>query len=269
MPALHRFGFNAPRHRPLEETLEWAAAQRFFYVDFNADAAPNALDRFDAGRAAAIRALCERHGIHIGIHTSSAVNNAEVAPLVSEAVDEYLRANLELAQRLGCEWVIVHGGYHFGDVERRRRAAQERLERLVGVAEQRRVPLWLENHNAEPEHAEIHYLPHNVEELRWFLDAPGLRESPYYRWSFNAAHAHLVPEGIAGMLAAFGVSRIAQVRLADNTGAYEAHLVPGGGTIDFADLFRRLDQAGYRGPFSLDFGTDEDKVHVRDRWLQL
>lgn len=269
MPALHRFGFNAPRHRPLEETLEWAATQRFFYVDFNADAAPNALDSFDSERAAAIRALCERHGIRIGIHTSSAVNNAEIAPLVSEAVDEYLQANLDLAQRLGCEWVIVHGGYHFGDVERRRRAARSRLERLLDVAERRRVPLWFENHNAEPEHAEIRYLPHNVEELRWFLEAPGLRESPYFRWSFNAAHAHLVPEGITGFLAAFGISRIAQVRLTDNTGAYEVHLVPGEGTIDFVDLFRRLDEAGYHGPFSLDFGTDEDKVRVRDRWLQL
>ncbi len=269
MPTAERFGFNAPRLRPLEATLEWAAANRFSYVDFNADAAPNGVHDFDDARARHVRDLSQRHGLHIGIHTSSAVNNAEVAPFVADAVDEYLRANVELAERLGCEWVIVHGGYHFGDVQRRRDVAVSRLQRLHEFAVARQVPLWFENHNKEPDRAEIHYIPDNVEELRWFLEAPGLADSPWFRWSFNAAHAHLVPEGVAGFLDAFGVERIAQVRLTDNTGEYEVHLVPGQGTIDFPDIFRRLDRAGYGGPFALDFGADEDKVRVRDGWLGL
>ncbi len=62
---------------------------------------------------------------------------------------------------------------------------------------------------------------------------------------------------------------MAQVRLTDNTGDYEVHLVPGLGNIDFSDLFRRLDAAGYTGPFSLDFGTDEDKIRIRDAWVRL
>jgi sugar phosphate isomerase/epimerase len=269
MPAPERFGFNAPRTRSLEETLQWAARAGFYHVDFNADASPNGLAEFDASRIATIRRLCDQHGLHVGIHTSSSVNNAEVAPLVSEAIDDYLGENVRLAQRLGCEWVIVHGGYHFTDVEKRRAAAVARLQRLLEVAESTRVPLWLENHNTEPEHAEIHYLPDNVEELRWFLDAPGLRDSPWLRWSFNAAHAHLVPDGVAGFLEAFGTDRIAQVRLTDNTGDYERHLVPGQGNIDFTDLFQRLATAGYAGPFSLDFGGDDDKVRIRNEWLKL
>jgi sugar phosphate isomerase/epimerase len=269
MPSIERFGFNAPANRPLEETLRWAAAERFFYVDFNADRAPNGLQDFDAARVEGVRRLCQEHQLHIGIHTSSAVNNAEIAPYVSEAVDAYLVANLELAQRLGCEWVIVHGGYHFTDVPRRREAAVARLQRLHEVAHERQIPLWFENHNTEPEHAEIHYIPDNVAELRWFLDASGLKDSPYFRWSFNAAHANLVPEGIAGFLEAFGTSRIAQVRLTDNNGDYEVHLVPGQGNIDFPALFRRLSELDYAGPFSLDFGADADKVRIRDSWLTL
>jgi sugar phosphate isomerase/epimerase len=275
--AADRFGFNAARTRSLEATLEWAGASGFFHADFNADAAPNGLTDFDAARVKRVRELCERHNIKIGIHTSSATNNAEIAPLVGEAVDEYLRANVQLAKRLGCDWVIVHGGYHFGDVELRRKAAVTRLQRLADYASAEQMPLWFENHNTEPAHAEIHYIPDNVEELRWFLDAPGLftrsggtgGENPYFRWSFNAAHAHLVPDEITGFLAAFGVARMAQVRLTDNTGDYEVHLVPGLGDIDFPDLFKRLDAAGYRGPFSLDFGGDADKVRIRDEWLAL
>ena len=269
MPALERFGFNAPAGRPLEAILRWAVEHCFFSVDFNADFAPNGLSDFDDNRVRMIRRLCEQHRVRIGVHTLSAVNVAEISPIVSEAVDAYLRQSLLLAKRLGCGWMIVHGGYHFTDVERRRAAAIARLQRLLDLAEAEQIELWFENHNTEPEHAEIHYIPDNVEELRWFLEAPRLADSPWFRWSFNAAHAHLVPDGIAGFLEAFGVARIGQVRLADYTGEYEVHLVPGQGTIDFPDLFRRLDSLGYRGPFCLDFGTLEDKARVRDAWLAL
>lgn len=263
-----RFGFNAARDRSLEETLRWAGEHGFFWVDFNADAAPNGLGDFDATRIAGIRRACERQGIRIGIHTSSAVNNAETAPYVSEAVDTYLRENVRLATRLGCEWVIVHGGFHFTDVDRRKDASLARLARLHELAAAQRVPLWLENHNTEPDLAEIHYIPDNVAELRWYLEAPGLRDSPWFRWSFNVGHAELVPDKTCGFLDAFGAAQIAQVRLTDNPGTYEKHLVPGEGVIDFADVFRRLDGAGYTGPFSLDFGTAEDKARIRDEWLR-
>jgi sugar phosphate isomerase/epimerase len=59
------------------------------------------------------------------------------------------------------------------------------------------------------------------------------------------------------------------VRLTDNPGTYELHVVPGEGVIDFRDVFRRLDAAGYEGLFCLDFGTDDDKVRIRDEWLAL
>lgn len=269
MPALERFGFNAPRNRSLEDTLRWAATAGFRYVDFNADHTPNGWPDFDAARVRTVRDLADRHGIQVGIHTSSAVNNAEIAPLVGDAVDAYLQENVRLAGRLGCRWVIVHGGFHFGDAPRRREAAVTRLQRLHDFAAAAQMPLWFENHNTEPHLAEIHYIPDNVEELRWFLDAPGLSDSPWFKWSFNAAHAHLVPDKIPGFLAAFGVENIAQVRLTDNTGEYEVHLVPGLGNIDFPDLFRRLDALGYTEWFSLDFGGDEDKVRIRDEWRRL
>ena len=67
---------------------------------------------------------------------------------------------------------------------------------------------------------------------------------------------------------AFGVENIGQVRLNDNTGEYEIHLIPGEGTIDFADLFAQLNGRGYDGWFSLGFGDDADKVRVRDQFAR-
>ncbi len=256
-----RFGFDAPKQQPIEVSIQWAAENGFQYIDFQADVPPNDIESFDAQRVHTVRRLCETHTISIGIHPSSAINNAEYVPILSEAVDSYLQANLKLAKRLGCGWLIGHGGYHFGDVEQRRTAALQRIQKLVEEAERADVVIFFENHNREPERSEMHYIPHNIDETRWFFDAI---DSPYLKWAFNVAHGHLVPEGWLGFLEAFGVENIGQVRLNDNTGDYEVHLVPGEGTIDFVQLFMQLNRRGYDGWFSLGFGDEADKIRVRD-----
>lgn len=212
---------------------------------------------------AAVRERCERQRIHLGPHTSSAVNTAEFSPHVGEGVDAYLRANVDLAVRLGCEWVIVHAGYHFRSaLSARTSASLERLERITAYAERAGAYLVLENLNREPDRAEIHYLAHTVEECRLYFDAI---QSPHLGWAFTVNHAHLVPEGIDGFIDAFGVDCIGEVRLADNTREYEIHLRPGEGTIDFAKMFSRLESAGYRRHYTMAFGSLDDKIAARDR----
>lgn len=260
----NRFGFNAATHISIEDSIRWAAENGFYYIDFQADLAPNDLASFDEARIRRVRNLCEQTGVSIGLHPSSAVNNAEHTPIMAEAVDAYLFANLDLAARLGGGWLVGHGGYHFGDLAQRRPAALDRIKRLVERAEQTNVLIYFENHNKEPEQAEVHYLPHNVEETRWFLDAI---QSDHFRWSFNVAHGHLTPEGWLGFLDAFGAAHIGQVRLNDNRGDHEVHLVPGEGTIAFPRLFTELNQRGYTGWFSLGFGNAADKIRVRD-WFE-
>ena len=258
-----RFGYNMDRTTPLEEGIVWGAENGFRYIDFQADMPPNNLTSFDNARVKRIRGLCEKHAVQIGVHPSSAINNAEYVPILSEAVDDYVNANFDLAVRLGCGWIVGHGGYHFGDIASRRDAAIERMKRLVHRAEKTNVAIYFENHNLEPEHAEIHYLPHNVEETQWFFDAI---QSDHFKWAFNVAHGHLVPEGWAGFLNAFGVDNIGQVRINDNNGDYEIHLVPGEGTIDFDALFKRLNTLGYEGWFSLGFGNAADKIRIKNEF---
>jgi sugar phosphate isomerase/epimerase len=256
-----RIGYDAGGTR-LEEALAWAAANSLHYVDFNADRAANHLQSWRDERVRAVRETCARHDIHLGLHTASAVNVAEYSPFVSEAVDAYLRANIDVAMRLGCEWLVVHGGYHFsGDVEARKTASLERLRRAVEYAETAGARLLLENLNFEPDDAEIHYLAHTVEECRYYFDVIA---SPHLGWAFTVNHAHLVPEGIDGFIDAFGVSRLGEVRLADNLGDKEMHLNPGEGNIDFASLFRRLETAGYTGHYMMAFGDQADKLAARE-----
>jgi sugar phosphate isomerase/epimerase len=104
----------------------------------------------------------------------------------------------------------VHGGYHFtSDFAARLTASIERLERMADLAERAGLRLLLENLNREPEHAEIRYLAHDLDECREYF---GRMDSPALGWAFTVNHAHLVPEGIG---------RCGEVRLADSHGRWE------------------------------------------------
>ncbi|MFQ6030437.1 MAG: TIM barrel protein, partial [Dehalococcoidia bacterium] len=192
-----RIGYDAGVTR-LEDALQAAATHQFPYLDFNADRGPNRLDQWDDDRVIGVRATCERNGTVITLHTASSVNIAEFSPFVDEAVDEYLRGNIDLAQKLGCHGVVVHGGYHFSSaLEQRRVASLERLKRAVSYAEEKATTLLFENLNFEPEDAEIHYLGHTVEECRYYFDAIS---SERFAWAFTVNHAHQVPDEVDGFL---------------------------------------------------------------------
>jgi sugar phosphate isomerase/epimerase len=163
--------------------------------------------------------------VHLGLHTASAVNVAEVAPYVADAVEHYLEAYVEIAPRLGAEWIVMHAGFHFtSDKEQRMAVGRDRLKRIASHAEQHGAVVLLENLNKEPDNAEIHYLAHTVEEWRYYFDAI---RSPAFKLSFTVNHAHLIPEGIAGFVDALDMSRVEEVRLADCfRNGHEVHLKP-------------------------------------------
>jgi hypothetical protein len=81
-----RIGIDVGRRLRLEEALEWAAEHEVRWIDIQLDAGANALSSFGDARAAGVRRACERYGVHLGLHTASAVNVAEVAPYVDDAV---------------------------------------------------------------------------------------------------------------------------------------------------------------------------------------
>src|SRR5215475_2051052 len=92
-----RIGIDVGRRLRLEEALEWAAEQKVRWIDIQLDAGANALSSFDdacAGPANGTACIS-------GCHTASAVNVAEVAPYIGDAVECYLEAYVEIAPRLG------------------------------------------------------------------------------------------------------------------------------------------------------------------------
>jgi sugar phosphate isomerase/epimerase len=263
-----RIGIDVGEKLPLEEAVSWAERHGVGIIDVQLDGGDNAFTRIDPARAAAVRDHCERAGIRLGLHTSSAVNVAEFAPLVGEAVDAYLRGYVDAAGLLGAGWMVVHAGFHFSSIVPRRMAAGlERLRRLVDYAETKNVRILLENLNKEPADAEVHYLAHTVEEWRWYYEQI---QSPAFALSFTANHAHLVPEGVEGFLAAIPLELVQEVRLADCfRNGKEEHLLPGRGDFDFAGLFRTLKARGYLGHFTNAFGSLDDMLLARTEFATM
>jgi sugar phosphate isomerase/epimerase len=258
-----RIGIDLGRRIKLEDGIAWAATHGVRFLDIQLDTAANALTTFDDKRAAGVRAACEKHDIHLGLHTLSAVNVAEYSPYVSDAMDQYLRSYVDIYPKLGAKWIVVHGGYHFtSDRQLRFDAAVERLKRIVAHAEKKGALLLLENHNVEPKDAEIHYIPVTLEEWRYFSDRI---QSPNFRLSFTVNHAHLIPEGVAGFCEALDFDMVAEVRLADcHRLGHEVHLKPGAGDLDWVDMFRRVEGKGFKGHYTNAFGTLEDMLAARD-----
>ncbi len=255
-----RIGIDLSSKIRLEDGIAWAARNAVSYIDSELDR--ELLSFNTEERAKPIRDALAKHGIHLGLHTLSAVNIAETSPFVSDAVDQYLRTYIDIAKRLKAEWIVVHGGYHFtGDYKVRIAAGIERLKRVAAYAEKQDVKLLLENLNKEPDDAEVHYLCHNVEECRQFFDAI---QSPNVGWSFTVNHAHLVPEGIDGHIDTLDLKRCGEVRLADNRGDKEEHLQIGKGNIDFKKMFQRIEGTGYRGHYMNAFGSLDDMLAGRE-----
>lgn len=154
-----RIGIDLARRVPVEQGIQLAADNGVRFIDVQTDIAPNAMESFDDARCAAVHEACEANGIHLGLHTLSGVNVAEISPYLRDAADAYLKAYVDLASRLNAEWVVVHGGYHFTSCKAiRKQASIDRLKRIVGYAEQNGVMLQLENLNSCPS-------SHNLEQL--------------------------------------------------------------------------------------------------------
>ena len=258
-----RIGVDLGELNSIEDGLAAAVRHGIRYLDLKIDIAPNAIETLTPERIRNIRSVCEANGIHVGVHTLSAVNVAEIAPHVREGVDRYLLGHMAACKALGGEWMVVHAGYHFtADRTLRMQAGLERLKWLSGHAEEIGLTLLLENMNREPVDAEVHYLAHDLEETLYYFDR---LDSPRLRWAFTANHAHLVPEGVDGFLDGMDMARCDEVRLADCwRNGKEEHLRPGEGDFDFAHLFGRLEALGFQGHFMNAFGSLPDMIRGRE-----
>jgi sugar phosphate isomerase/epimerase len=242
---------------PVERYFPLARRHGVGWLEFSCQNPVNFPQTFDRRRVQAVRRLVDRSGIRCGLHSASFVNTAEIMPTVRKAAAAHLREYVDLTAALGCEYLVVHCGFHFSVyLDTVRKALRDVMAGAVDYAERRRVPLVIENMNPLPGDSEFQYLGVTAAELaevfRWI-------PSPYLALALDVAHCHLVPGGAAGFLRALP-DRIRAVQLSDNRGRVDEHLAVGDGTIDFRTLLGRLGRIGFTGPLIIELFDVPKKV---------
>jgi sugar phosphate isomerase/epimerase len=262
-PADTRIGF-AASSGPVERYFPLARRLGIGWLELACQNPVNFPHTFDRARIRRVRALVDRSGVRCGLHSASFVNTAELMPTVRRASLAHLREYVDLTRALGCEYLVIHCGFHFsaylGGV---RAALHEQLARITAYAERRRVPLVIENMNRLPGDSEFQYLGVTVEEL---AEVFGRVRSPYLALALDVAHSEMLPGGTAPFVRALA-DRIRVVQLSDNRGrgAVDEHLALGEGRIDFAGVLRRLARAGFAGPLVIELFDVEKKLRSLPR----
>jgi sugar phosphate isomerase/epimerase len=242
---------------PAEEAFPFAVQHGFRWLEVATSSAENFPDRLGADRIRAIRELADRHQVRLGLHTASFVNTAEVMPGVREAVLEHLLDQVRLGGELGCEYAVIHLGYHFSSSLGRAWAAiVETVQRMVELAERLDLPLLVENMNPTPREAEIHYFAVHADELARLFEAV---PSSYLGLSVDAGHSNMQGLGIEPLLDAFP-TRIANLGLSDNFRRMDDHLALGDGTLDSRRTLEALASRGHRVPVTIEVPGPEKRL---------
>jgi sugar phosphate isomerase/epimerase len=251
---------------PVERYFPLARRQALTWLEFSCQNPVNFPQTFDRTRIRRVRSLIERSGVRCGLHSASFVNTAEIMPTVRKAAEAHLREYVDLTVALGCEYLVVHCGFHFSAyLETVRAALYETMARCVEYGERRKVPLVIENMNPLPGDSEFQYLGVTVEEFRALFHRI---RSPYLGLALDVAHSELLPGGTVSFVRAFG-ERIHSAQLSDNRGRVDEHLTIGEGTIDFGRVLGALGRIGFAGPLIIELFDVPKKLRSHLRLLAL
>ena len=251
---------------PVERYFPLARRQSVSWLEFSCQNPVNFPQTFDRARTRRVRALVERSGVRCGLHSASFVNTAEIMPTVRKAALAHLREYVDLTHALGCEYLVVHCGFHFSAYLRTVRAAlYETMARAVDYGARRRVPLVIENMNPLPGASEFQYLGVRVEEFQALFHRI---RSPFLGLALDVAHSELVPGGTASFVRAFP-DRIHSAHLSDNRGRVDEHMTIGAGTIDFRRVLGALRLIRFAGTLIIDLFDVPKKLLSHRRLLGL
>ena len=251
---------------PVERYFPLARRHHVSWLEFGCQNPVNFPQTFDRERILRVRRLMERSAVRCGLHSASFVNSAEIMPQVRKAAEEHLKQYIDLAVALGCEYLVIHCGFHFSVyLKSVWKALCETFARAVEYAERQRVPLVIENMNRLPADSEFQYLGVTVEE---FTQLFRRIRSPYLGLALDVAHCHLLPGGVGRFVRSFS-ERIREVQLSDNHGIVDQHLTIGEGTVDFAQVVKLLRGIRFSGPLIIELTDIRKKLRSQSRLLGL
>lgn len=192
----------------------------------------------------AIRGRAERCGLQIatfGLDTRGPMVGGSRTPEFLEG----LKASIETARRMGVKSLLCTVGQEIAGVDRseQRRAIVDKLKAGAPLLEDAGVSAVVEPLNILVDH-KGYYLSSSAEGLN-IIDAVG---SPNVRLLFDVYHQQITEGNVTQNLTTH-IDRIGYIHIADVPGRHE----PGTGELNYANIFKAIEGAGYRGFIGLEY----------------
>ncbi len=159
--------------------------------------------------------------------------------------DDMTERSIEATALCGARWMVIHAGYHKHtwqeeDLERVRGDNLRWFEKYVKLAQRHGVGILIEN--------KIETYGGNLEQLIDLVDAFGCED---VKICWDTGHGHAAGYDQKEALTAIG-DRLRGLHIHDNDGTWDAHRLPGDGTIDWQSFIDGLDAIGFAGPLTFE-----------------
>ncbi len=203
-----------------------------------------------------LRAYAEELGLKIAL-THNLVDsyipeNEEHNAFLKDAAIKGIKA----AALLGCEYTVIHcistmqWGYEV-DAKTMHRVNQEMYADFIPAAEEWGVKICMETFG-RCRHKGVHGFDHFADPQRMLGEYEDLR-TEMKAFCMDTGHTNdAAPAGylsVPNTIRMFG-KRIKALHLHDNNGFSDQHLLPGQGTVDWAETFRALKEIGFDGYYN-------------------
>ena len=240
---------------PVLDEIDAFARLGFDYLELAMDPPMAHHSILTSSKKAIIQALKD-NGLGLVCHLPTFVTTADLTESLRRASVMEMHSSLEVATDLGAGKVVLHpsmaGGMGALVVDVVKGYAFEFLSGMVEAAKRLGVAICLEN--MFPRNC-LGVEPDDFKEI--FETFPALK------MTLDTGHANIDDRRgrrLKTMVEQFG-RRIGHLHISDNNGRMDDHLAVGQGTINFADLVRRLKKEGFDDTVTLEvFDTNRDML---------
>ena len=244
---------------PVLDEIDTFARLGFDYLELAMDPPMAHHSMLTSSRAAINRAL-KVNGLGLICHLPTFLTTADLTESLRRASVAEMHRSLDVAADMGAKKVVLHPSMAVGMgafiLDTVKGYAFDFLSEMVDAAHSLDVIICLEN--MFPRNR-MGVEPDDFEEI--------FKAFPSLKLTLDTGHANIDDRRgrrLKGLVSRFG-QRIGHLHFSDNKGKLDDHLAVGQGTVNFAELVRRLKGAGYDDTVTLEIFDENRRMLVVSR----
>ena len=204
------------------------------------------------------KAAAKKHGVAISqVHAPFPMWRPDDAPLM-ERMEKVMQKSVAVTGYMESEYCVVHPAYAADNKKCLSADAEWMLNKslysaLIPELKRNHVVCLLENmfSRASDNTCFSGACSDFYEAARWIDELNALAGEERFGFCFDTGHCQLARQNLYRALLIMD-RRVKALHLQDNSGAFDQHLTPYMGTIDFEGVLRGLKEIGYRGDLNFE-----------------